>query len=338
MLDKYIELNDDSKRKFIDIISKMNLSSVDKDRCLKEIDLLYNKGILFFIYTLYCFKKDNKEISYHFRGTINNLLVLYKLGLTYVDPIKYNLPYELFNDSTINVDLIDAFSHDLIWYIEKSENEYRIFYGNHEKEDIPEIDEYEDNHYLIIPSICNPKNMTFKLNNGIFETTDDYSKYREEYLVVRIDEKYGIVNKEISIKNALKSKFEINLSSKLKPKSIEDYAKIVSLAHGTNLWNNNEDMYYKTGKININNIISSREDIYEYLLEHGFSKEEALELTNTIRKNDRKDWNKYEKIMKEHQCDELYIDIFKNIEYISGRGQAISECLFANNKDNYIEL
>ena len=48
-------------------------------------------------------------------------------------------------------------------------------------------------------------------------------------------------------------------------------------------------------------------------------------------------WNKYIKLMKEHNCDEMFIDIISKIRFISGRGQAVSECLFVLDKDNYID-
>ena len=48
-------------------------------------------------------------------------------------------------------------------------------------------------------------------------------------------------------------------------------------------------------------------------------------------------WDKYVKIMKEHNCEDIFIDIFSKIEFIFGRGQAVSECLFVLDKENYIE-
>lgn len=68
----------------------------------------------------------------------------------------------------------------------------------------------------------------------------------------------------------------------------------------------------------------------------------GLEILNYIRKPKNKSslklWNKYVKIMKEHNCEDMFIDIFSKIEFIFGRGQAVSECLFVLNKENYINL
>ena len=40
--------------------------------------------------------------------------------------------------------------------------------------------------------------------------------------------------------------------------------------------------------------------------------------------------------MKEYNCDDMFIDILSNIIYISGRGYAVSECLYALDADNYV--
>ena len=39
--------------------------------------------------------------------------------------------------------------------------------------------------------------------------------------------------------------------------------------------------------------------------------------------------------MIEHGCDDMFIDVLSKILYIFGRGQAVSECLFALDERNY---
>ena len=39
--------------------------------------------------------------------------------------------------------------------------------------------------------------------------------------------------------------------------------------------------------------------------------------------------------MVEHGCDDVFIDVLSKILYIFGRGQAVSECLFAIDESNY---
>ena len=46
-------------------------------------------------------------------------------------------------------------------------------------------------------------------------------------------------------------------------------------------------------------------------------------------------WQKYVDIMKEHNCDEMFIGIISKVLYIFGRGQAVSECPYELDETNY---
>lgn len=203
---------------------------------------------------LYKFKKDNKKIGYHFRGMINNSLLLYVLGLSKVDPIKYNLPYELITDKTIKIDLIGIDIDSLVNFISINYyNEVKIVAGSYEKCEIEEVNRIEENHYLLIPLLYEEmKNITFKLNsNNIFETVEDYRDFKNDYMVIKIDEKTPLFNyKEISLENVLNNNFEKEIAKILKPKTIDDYIKVKSIGHGTNVWKYNQDILVKEGKNN----------------------------------------------------------------------------------------
>lgn len=346
MLDKYEDLNLSAKDFFINELDKKSSNEEILKRCHNEINLFDEKGFLFVIEMLYKFKEKNKDVSYHFRGMMNNSLFLYILGLSKVDPIKYNLPYELITDKTINVDLIGIDAASLVDFISVNYyNEIRIVAGSYKKCDDEEINKIEENHYLLIPAIYEEKkNITFKLNiNNIFETIEDYRDFKNDYMSIRIGEKYFLFDyNEIKLENSLDNDFEIKIAEMLKPKIIDDYIKIKSIGHSTNVWRHNQEILVKDGKINISNLIATREDIFEYLLNHSIGKETALEILNYIYRykwnNYPNLWDKYVKIMKEHNCEDIFIDIFSKIEFIFGRGQAVSECLFVLDKDNYIEL
>lgn len=341
MLDKYKELNDNSKNYFINQLKRISISNENMNRCLNEIELLYDKGILFILEYMHKYKNDSKDISFHFHGTINNLLVLFVLKISYVDPIKYCLPYELFTDETINFDIINDINSSFISYFEMASGAVRLIYGYNGKDEELEINELEDNHYLVIPVWCDEKNLLFRLDSiHGFETADDYRKYKDEYIIIKIGEKPLYINEKCDIKSALGDDFMKSLISKLYPNTIKDYSKIIELSHGTNVWNNNQDILYNQQKIDIHNIISSREDVYEYLIAHSIDKSSALEIINYISMpyKDTSKWDKYNKIMTKHQCEYMYINIFSKIHYLTGRGEAISECLYALGENNYIDV
>lgn len=358
MLEKYDHLNintkiylfDELKERFFHKYKNLDLFR----RCNKELDLLYDKGLLFLIEIFYKYKEYHSHlpISYHFRGTINNLLLLYVLDITDVDPIKYNLPYELFNDSTICVDLIHAIPLDFLSYVGQNYyDEVRFVYGTHEREDIEEVNAFEDNHYLLIPFMgykdskdCTVlKDVSLRLNEDlILETVDDYRKYRDEFLTIRIDEKQPISDyEEKGLGNVLTNDFEKEIADILQPKTIKDYVKVKSIGHGTDVWNYNQDVLVAEGKITLDNLIATREDILEYLLDHSIDRNVSLEMFNFIRKGrakkDPEKWNEYVGVMKEHNCEDMFIDIFSKILFIFGRGQAVSECLYALDEENYIK-
>ena len=344
----YNDLNNKAKNYLIKILKQEFYKQFDSadlyNRCLKEIDLLYDKKYLFLIQYLYEFKKLNKSISYEFQGMLNNFLFLYVIGLNFVNPLEFDLPYELYNEKEIHVNLIGAKGYDLVSYLNKQDDDFKIISGFFIKEEIPEINNLLTNHYLILP--CNHLNklMLFHFNqNNMLETINDFREYQDKYVTIKIGTKEKINNYEkISIENVITNSFEKNLVQILNPQTLNDFIKIKSLAHGASLWLHNEDFLVSQGKLNLNNLISSREDVYTYLLNHSLSKEKALEITNFISNGQALKkpikWAKYEELMQDNHCEDLYIDIFTSIEYLFGKGGAVNECLFALNKDNYANL
>ena len=343
MLKKYEDLNYNAKEFFTEELDNLFPKELDKqllERCYIEMNMLFEKGLLFIIKYLHKYHLENPEIKYYFKGMINNLLFLYVLHLSEVDPLKYNLPYELFTDKEIDVWLINGSSVDLARYLEKCSYDFKLVSGSFEREDIEEINELEDNHYLIIPKYYQPKDLTFRLNEFChFETVEDYRLFKDKYLTIRLDDKKFIFEKDVDMKNALHTDFENEVSKLLKPKTVDDYVKVISLAHGTRVWKENQDELFKNGKIDIHSVISNREDVYEYLINHSIEHDVAIVIVKQMSKvrtsKSNKLWQKYVDIMKEHDCDDMFIDIVSKVLYIFGRGQAISECLYALDKANY---
>ena len=339
MLNKYEELNDDAREYFLLLLDKIFKDNELLKRCKTEVNILHDKGFLFIIEYLYRYKMNNKDVEYHFGGTINNLFLLYVLGISKVNPIEYNLPYELFTDRTLNIDFINDTYLSFLDYFEEGAS-FRIIKGSFEREDIEEINELEDNHYLIIPTYYQPKDLTFRLNEFChFEIVEDYRLLKDKYLTIRLDDKKFIFEKDVDMKNALHTDFEKEVSKLLKPKTVDDYVKVISLAHGTRVWKENQDELFKNGKIDIHSVISNREDVYEYLIHHLIEHDVAIDIVKQMSKartsKSNKLWQKYVDIMKERDCDDMFINILSKVLYIFGRGQAVSECLYALDETNY---
>lgn len=339
--------NDIAKKEIIKILKKKKLSKENFDRCCKEIDILYEESTLFIIYLLYQYQQEVGLFKYYFRGMYNSLLVLYELGISPVDPVKYNLHFELVRNCSYSLefDMVDHIRNAFLFHMLKdNELEFTIVKGGFKEEDKDFALTYDD-HYLLLPYSYSKTNtgindLEFRFNkDNMFETIQDYRDYREKYLTIRVGSKNRNNKKEVTYKNILSSELELELERKLKPETLEEYAKVKSICAGTDIWNSNQEKLFDKGLININNIISCREDIFEYLIDHNIDENTAIDIINIIRKGQQQfkedKWKEYIDLMLSHNCEEMYIDILSKIKYIFTRGQAISECLFAMNENNY---
>lgn len=301
-------------------------------RCYKELNLLFENDVLFIIEHLYKYKKENKKVKYYFKGMINNLLVLYVLDLSNVDPIKYNLSYELYFKEDFNVSLANYEKLSFINYLSKIDD-FKIILDR----------KRNDDKYLLFPVGYFDEDMLLRFNDfdGQLETIGDHKKYSFKYLTIIIDDKPYLTNDNgINIKNVLNEDFEIERASILKPRTFDDYVKIKSISHSVKYWKNNQDILVNEKKVNIKNLISSIDDILNYLLEHSINREIALDITKFIYKY--KDyssyiWSKYVEVMKKHGCSKMFINIIEKGMYINGKGDAVSECLYYVDESNYVD-
>ena len=300
-------------------------------RCYKEINMLYDKNVLFIIARLYKYKEDDESVSFYFKGMINNLFVLYVLGLSNVDPIKYNLSCDLYLDEYLSFSILNEPLSYFIRYLNK--NDYAKFIHLKNKYN------QEDNKYLIIPEYYELENMQLIFNSdGLLETDIEYSPY---YLMVQIEEKdYLIEDNKGELVNILSTPDDLKIANVLKPKTLDDYIKVKSIAYSVKLWKDNQDELYKQNKLTINDLITSIDDVYDYLIKHSVDKDIAIDIVRIVKQclATTDVWNEYVKIMKENNCDDTFINIISRAIAIHGRGEAISECLFVLDKNNYMEL
>ena len=332
----YEELNDEARDYFLIMLPKLIKNKEKLERCTKEIEFLYKKGFLFLVESLHKYHKKEKDVKFCFRGMSNNFLLLYVLGLSKVDPIKYRLPYELFTEKSLCIDFVNGCSFDFVDYIHQHGYNYRLIKGSFEFTDVEAINELEDHYYLVIPRYVVPRNMTFRFNEfDELETIEDYHLFKDEYITIRLDDKGLLQEKEVSLKNALYTNFEKNLEKLLKPKTMNDYVKIISLGHSTHLWKENQEKLFVD---DFSQLIANREDVLEYLLHHKIPFDTAVEIVKQLSKDkkDTKLWEHYVKIMMEYQCEKRFIDILSKTLFLSGRGQAVSECLYALDEKNYL--
>ena len=113
---------------------ELELSDVYVDRLVKELNVLTKEDRSEYLYIVhdYCkFCKENNIYLGYGRGSSVGSLVIYLLGITKIDPIKYDLSFERFvsgHDADIDIDIdpdkrhmlmnyLNAKYKDHIWYI-----------------------------------------------------------------------------------------------------------------------------------------------------------------------------------------------------------------------------
>ena len=173
----YEELNETAKEYFLQLLSEDVKDETILSRCQSEIDILYERGILFVIESLYNYRQHNKSVCYQFDG-IRNSLLMNILKLTDSDTSK---PIQV--DKDICVTFSNGISLEYVEWVEKLDCDYRVICGS--------SDEDYSKQYLYIPHYVVPNDMTFRINDfHLFETVEDYQQYEDKYVMVRLDDSF----------------------------------------------------------------------------------------------------------------------------------------------------
>ena len=107
------------------------------------------------------------------------------------------------------------------------------------------------------------------------------------------------------------------------PESFIDIVRVISLVHGTGVWEGNGRKLLIDGNISRNEIITTREDVYEMLLKCKISKEKAYAITEYVRKGRfERNFQEFENIMREHDVPEWFVESCKKVRYLFSRAHA----------------
>ena len=131
----------------------------------------------------------------------------------------------------------------------------------------------------------------------------------------------------------------------IKPKNFNDLVCIDGLLHGTDVWSYNEEDVIKNGTAKVNDLVSNREDLMNYLVSKGIEKNLAYDITKFIRMgrplkarynkifnpkfNEKmlEKWNEYKRIMENHDIPEWYIKSCSKITYLFSKPYSIESTL-----------
>lgn len=107
------------------------------------------------------------------------------------------------------------------------------------------------------------------------------------------------------------------------PKRFGDLVRISGFSHGTNVWLDNAQRFIKEGKATMQDAISTRDDIMNYLILKDVPNNQAFTIMEHVRKG-KGLTEEEEKAMKEHDVPEWYIESCKLISYMFPRAHAVA--------------
>ena len=114
------------------------------------------------------------------------------------------------------------------------------------------------------------------------------------------------------------TKFVREMLIETKPSSFAELVRISGLSHGTDVWLNNAQDYVRAGITTLSEVISVRDDIMNYLIDHGLDKSLAFTIMEFVRKGqpskNKEKWEEYAKAMKEKSIKEWYIESCEKIK------------------------
>lgn len=126
----------------------------------------------------------------------------------------------------------------------------------------------------------------------------------------------------------------LKIMKTIKPQSIDDLIRIVALSHSMDVWEGNGKTLIENGTAVLSEIISTRDDIFLYLLERGFDRKTAFKIAEKVRKGSVAsggcdNWSVWAKEMESHGVPEWYIRSCEKITYLFPRAHAASYVLLA---------
>ena len=108
-----------------------------------------------------------------------------------------------------------------------------------------------------------------------------------------------------------------------KPDKFADLVRISGFSHGTDVWLNNAQDYIRQGVATMREVISTRDDIMNYLMLKGIENKTSFQIMEDVRKN-RPLKEEQLAVMKEHGVPDWYIDSCIKIQYMFPRAHAVA--------------
>ena len=129
------------------------------------------------------------------------------------------------------------------------------------------------------------------------------------------------------------TKFVRGMLEDSKPQHFSDLVRISGFSHGTNVWLDNAQTLITEGICKLNEAISTRDDIMNYLMHKGIKPKTCFSVMENVRKGKGIDAKgkdtHYEEELRKGNIPEWFIESCKKISYLFPRAHAVAYVMMA---------
>lgn len=276
----------------------------------RETNIILNNNYLSYFNLAYLIAEYLKKhnIYYYLGGNLASSYVAYELGIHNIDCYRYNIQPEICygancnNRFDLDFYIPERFKKQLFAYIDETifDNkpiyvtskqldgtedivDYKRVFIDGDTQDIGSVDveSLRNNPFsYICLNIIASKKLNCFLTLGAKDVFELERSNEKEYSNNK--EALSFLCSVFKAKSRIKKDFIFNdyfaykLASIIKPHDFKDLIKIIGLCNWPNLWNKNQDALFENGSITVKDIIATRDDVYDCLIDSGFERDNAL--------------------------------------------------------------